>query len=191
MEARNSRTAIRIRRLAWPLAGALFMAGCASTQPIVGPGTTAQTAAVEEAEVRQVADDLFTSGQPAPSQWDAIRDRGVTTVINLRPDAEMGGRDEGREVLSAGMAYRQVPIAGAAGVTDANAAQVKALIDEAPGPVLLHCSTGNRAGAMLAVLAARGGTPVEEALELGRQAGMTSLEDTVRGLLAADDAESP
>lgn len=190
MEARNSRTAVRIRTLAWPLAGALFMAGCASTQPTVGPGATAQTA-VEVAEVRQVADDLFTSGQPAPSQWDAIRERGVTTVINLLPDAEMDGRDEGREVLSAGMAYRQVPIAGAAGVTEANAAQVKALIDEAPGPVLLHCSTGNRAGAMLAVIAARGGTPVEEALELGRQAGMTSLEDTVRGLLAADDAESP
>lgn len=155
-------------------------------QPPAERGAVAPDAAVEEAVLREVADDLFTSGQPTPSQWDAIRRRGVTTVINLRPDAEMDGRNEGYEVASAGMGYRQIGIAGAAGVTDANAARVQALIEAADGPVLLHCSTGNRAGAMLAVIAARNGTPLEEALELGRRAGMSSLEDGVRSLLVPD-----
>lgn len=186
MKRGHPHSTARLAALAWPLAGALLLAACASMQPPAERGAVAPDAAVEEAVLREVADDLFTSGQPTPSQWDAIRRRGVTTVINLRPDAEMDGRNEGYEVASAGMGYRQIGIAGAAGVTDANAARVQALIEAADGPVLLHCSTGNRAGAMLAVIAARNGTPLEEALELGRRAGMSSLEDTVRSLLVPD-----
>lgn len=188
MKHSHSRGTGRIMLLAWPLAGALFMAGCASTRPAEGPGTVAPAAAMEEAPVRKVAEGLFSAGQPAPSQWTSIRERGVTTVINLRPDAEMEGRDEAAEVAAAGMAYRQVGIAGPGDITDANAARVQALIDEAPGPALLHCASGNRAGALLAVIAARNGTPVEEALELGRRAGMTSMEAPVRALLVPAEA---
>src|SRR3546814_760071 len=125
---------------------------------------------------------LFTSGQPATSQWASIRSSGVTTVINLRFDEERAGRDEASEVASAGMAYRQLDVGGVQEITDANAAQVQAWIDEAPGPVLLHWASGNRAGALLAMVAARNGAPPEEALELGRR-GMTSLQEPVRALL--------
>src|SRR3546814_19861958 len=94
----------------------------------------------------------------------------------------MAGRDEASEVVSAGMAYRQLDVGGVQEITDANAAQVQAWIDEAPGPVLLHWASGNRAGALLAMVAARNGAPPEEALELGRR-GMTSLQEPVRALL--------
>src|SRR3546814_20112176 len=79
------------------------------------------------------------------------------------------------EVVAAGMAYRQGDVGGVQEITDANAAQVQAWIDEAPCPVLLHWASGNRAGALLAMVAARNGAPPEEALELGRR-GMTSLQ---------------
>ncbi len=173
-----------------PLAGTLLVAGCAAHEPLSPHAETASAAATDEAPVRKVADDVFASGQPAPSQWASIRARGVTTVINLRPDQEMGGRDEASEVNAAGMRYRQLGIEGAEGVTDANAARIQSWIDEAPGPVLLHCSSGNRAGAMLAVIAARNGMPPAEALELGRRAGLTGLESTVRDLLAPADTET-
>ena len=185
----RSRTA-RILSLAWPLAGVLLIAGCVSTGPAGPHAEPVPSVSTDEVPVRAVSDGLFTSGQPAPSQWAPIRARGVTTVINLRPDDEMDGRDEASEVAAAGMAYRQLDVAGVHDITDANAAQVQAWIDEAPGPVLLHCASGNRAGALLAMIAARNGTPPEDALALGRRAGMTSLEEAVRPLLVPDAAEA-
>ncbi|MGO1540146.1 MAG: beta-lactamase hydrolase domain-containing protein [Luteimonas sp.] len=191
MRSRHTRTTARTLSLAWPIAGALFLAGCASMEPPDGnAGAAAPAAAADETPVRMVAEDLFTAGQPTPSQWASIRARGVTTIINLRPDEEMAGRDEAAEVASAGMTYRQLDVTGIHDVTDTNAAWVQAWIDEAPGPVLLHCASGNRAGALLAMIAARSGTPPEEALELGRRAGMTSLENAVRQLLVADAAKT-
>lgn len=53
----------------------------------------------------------------------------------------------------------------------------------------LHCASGNRAGALLALIAASDGMPAEDAVELGRRGGMTSMEAPVRevlGLPAAD-----
>lgn len=103
----------------------------------------------------------------------------------------MGGRDEASEVATAGLVYRQLDVGGIRDITDANAAQVQAWIDEAPGPVLLHCSSGNRAGALLAMIAVRNGAPPEEALEVGRRAGMTSLEEPVRVLLDSRTVDTP
>ena len=102
----------------------------------------------------------------------------------------MAGRDEASEVVSAGMAYRQLDVGGVQEITDANAAQVQAWIDEAPGPVLLHWASGNRAGALLAMVAARNGAPPEEALELGRR-GMTSLQEPMRALLDLKMGDTP
>ena len=65
---------------------------------------------------------------------------GVRTVINLRTPAEMAGRDEPAEVQAAGMAYRELPIAGMESVTAANAAALAALI---PCP----CTKKDAAGA--------------------------------------------
>ena len=51
-------------------------------------------------------------------------------------------------------------------------------------PVYLHCASGNRAGASWALYQAeRLGTDAEEAVSLGRAAGLSSLETTVRSIL--------
>jgi protein tyrosine phosphatase (PTP) superfamily phosphohydrolase (DUF442 family) len=52
---------------------------------------------------------------------------------------------------------------------------VKAALDQATdGPVLLHCASSNRVGAVWAVLQARGGMPVEDAMKEGARVGLTS-----------------
>lgn len=170
------------------LGGALCLASCAS----VDPGSTQARAAVPAeagTPLHQVSDRLYTAGQPAPAQWADIRAAGVTTVINLRPAQEMAGRNEAAEVAAAGLEYHQLDVAGPQDISRAKAAQVQAWISDAPGPVLLHCASGNRAGALLALIAASDGMPAEDAVELGRLGGMTSMEAPVRevlGLPAAD-----
>ena len=61
--------------------------------------------------------DLLTGGQPEAGAWAGLAAHGVTTVINLRPDKELAGRDEAGEVVAAGMRYHQIPVDGGAGLS--------------------------------------------------------------------------
>lgn len=130
---------------------------------------------------RQPRPDLVIAGQPAPDAWPALAARGVQTVINLRTPAEMEGRDEAGEVAAAGMRYHVLPVAGAGDLDERRAAELWRLIESAPGTVAVHCASGNRVGALLALAAAEhGGMDAEAALRFGKSAGLGSLEAAVR-----------
>ena len=138
------------------------------------------------AGLRQPRPGLYTGGQPPAAAWNTIVAQGVRTVVNLRPDAEVGVRDEAAEVRAAGMAYRQIPVAGAADITVENASRLWALLAATSGPKLVHCSSGNRVGALLAIGAAtQGGMDTEAAIAFGRSAGLGSAEGRVREVLTA------
>jgi len=140
--------------------------------------------------LRQPDDRLLTGGQPEAAAWKHLAAGGVTTVINLRPADEMAGRDEAAEVAAAGMSYRQIPVNGAAGITSENAAALWTAIAQAPGKVLVHCASGNRVGALLALGAAQqGGLDGEQALQLGKDAGLAGAEPRVRELLGLPPAD--
>lgn len=164
---------------AWVCAG-LLSAGCAT--PVV-QAPTASLQAGETPGVRAPREGLLTSGQPAASAWRTFADDGVVAVVNLRPDDELPGRDERAEVAAAGMAYHHIPVAGPGDLDDAKAATLWQLVEGAQGRVLVHCASGNRVGALLAIGAAQAGamTP-EEALAFGKSAGLASpvLEGKVR-----------
>ena len=166
------------------MACALGLLTACHSQPIARdtPGVAAGI------ELREPRPGLYTAGQPAAGDWQAIAARGVTTVVNLRTASEMQGRDEAAEVRAAGMRYVEIPVAGADGITDANARLLRDALAGANGPVLVHCASANRAGALLAVSEARyGGAAPEQAIALGRKAGMASTEARVRALLQAPD----
>jgi len=126
---------------------------------------------------------LYSAGQPSAAQLQQAADAGVTTVIDLRQPDEDRGFDETAAAERLGLRYVRIPMAGAAGLTDANAYALRTALAQSSGPVLVHCASGNRAGALLALVQARDGAPVDQALQLGRDAGMTSLEAPTRALL--------
>jgi protein tyrosine phosphatase (PTP) superfamily phosphohydrolase (DUF442 family) len=78
-----------------------------------------------------------------------------------------------------------LPIAGADAITYENAAALDAILRATAGPVLLHCATGNRAGALLSLRQHLNGASKKDALALGIEAGMTSpvLRRTVEARL--------
>lgn len=135
---------------------------------------------------------LHTGGQPMPEQLEQLAQGGVRTVIDLRTPGEDRGFDQAAHAEALGLRYITLPIDTADGLTPANATVLKQLLeDSGDGDVLLHCGSGNRVGALLAMIAAQheGATP-EEALALGRQAGLTSLEPRVAeklGVVASED----
>ena len=124
---------------------------------------------------------LKTGGQPDAAQLRAFAADGGKVVIDLRHEDEARGYDETALARELGLRYVRLPIVGAADLDDANAAALDRALKDAQGPVLLHCASGNRVGALLALTAAKyEGLAPEAALELGRQAGLKSLEPVVR-----------
>ena len=130
---------------------------------------------------------LCTGGRPAPEHLAKAADLGVKVVVNLCPPAESPGFDEAAVVASLGMSYVNIPVAGAGDLTPANVALLAAAL-EGHGEqhrALLHCASGNRAGAMLALIAKQiDGKSTAEALDIGRAAGLKGLEPVVMQLLA-------
>ena len=121
----------------------------------------------------------ISTGQPDEALLSKAKDAGYVAVIDLRTAAEERGMDEASTVEALGMSYHLIEVAGARGVTFENARALDALMDDIDGPVLLHCRTGNRVGALLALRAGMDGASVEDALALGREAGLGSLEGAV------------
>lgn len=124
---------------------------------------------------------LITGGQPSAGQLREAAASGVSTVIDLRPSDEARDYDEAALAEQLGLRYVHLPIAGATDITVDNARTLQRLLAQDTGTTLLHCASGNRAGALLAVLAARlEGASTDTALQLGRAAGMRSLEPSAR-----------
>lgn len=129
---------------------------------------------------------VLTGGEPTAAAWPLLEQAGVTTVVNLRADDEMVGNNEAAAVAAAGMHYVHIPVAGGPDVTRANAELLHAALAGAKGKVLVHCASGNRAGALLAIDAAMTrGLDADAAVRFGQSAGLTGLEPRVREVLAA------
>jgi protein tyrosine phosphatase (PTP) superfamily phosphohydrolase (DUF442 family) len=111
----------------------------------------------------------------------------VRTVVNLRAEGEMGGRDEAAETAAAGLRYVSLPVPDLAAITPEAARRLGEILAAAHGaPVLVHCASANRAGALVALsLAQQRGLSPAQALELGRRAGMKSSEARLREVLGA------
>jgi uncharacterized protein (TIGR01244 family) len=131
---------------------------------------------------------VWSGGQPSLAQFQAAAAAGISTIINLRPDSEMEacGIDERPMVESLGMKYVVIPVAGPGSLQPDTARALDAALSEAGTPVLVHCGSGNRVGALFALRAAwlQGVAPAQ-AVALGRAAGMTALEPAIRGILGA------
>jgi uncharacterized protein (TIGR01244 family) len=118
-------------------------------------------------------------------QVDALKADGVQVVISLLPDGEQTVLDERAAVERTGLSYVSIPVASAADLTEANVLALdRALAEHSDEKVLVHCASGNRVGALLALRANwLHGASAEEALAIGQEAGMTRLEAPVRKLL--------
>ena len=128
---------------------------------------------------------ITTAGQPGEAALASIAAAGYKSVIDLRGTNEERGLDERKSVEMLGMSYVNLPVEGAAGVSYANASALDKLLAELPKPVLVHCSTGNRAGALLALRAKANGADARAALELGVANGLAGLKPVVEEKLKA------
>jgi uncharacterized protein (TIGR01244 family) len=127
-------------------------------------------------------DGLSAAGQPNEAALAVFAKEGYTTVIDLRTKGEDRGMDEAAVIAGLGMEYVVLPI-GSDGITFENAKTLDEFIEAADGPVLLHCGSSNRVGALLALSKSLAGADDDAALRYGKDGGLTRLEDRVKEVL--------
>jgi len=140
---------------------------------------------IKVGDIREDASSLegwqyVSTGQPDSEVLSIVKAAGFTTIVDLRRTSEDHGMDEAAEVAALGMQYVSLPIAGGDDVTFENAAALDKILADTDGPVLLHCASGNRVGALFALSAKLAGATNEDALAAGKVAGLTRLEGVVK-----------
>ena len=130
-------------------------------------------------------DGITSAGQPDEAAFRVFAASGYTTVIDLRMPDENRGLDEPAVVESLGMSYVPLPTSGET-ISFDQARRLDELIDAADGPVLVHCGSANRVGALIALNEYADSRDMELALEKGRKAGLTRLEGAVKKAIVAE-----
>jgi uncharacterized protein (TIGR01244 family) len=144
---------------------------------------TMDTTGMFQAAFASVGEDLFIGGQPTERALHQMKERGVTTVVNLRTPQEMEkyvAFDESTLVRQLGMKYVSIPLRGDSTYPYSPEAVTKFddAVKAANGKVLLHCTVGWRASHMWAAYLIRDrGIPEEQALANARA---INLMDTHR-----------
>lgn len=134
---------------------------------------------------------ILAAGQPTGEQLQVLAEEGYKTVIDLRPDEESRGYDEVGAAKANGLAYVNIPVT----MTSLDKAAIDrfvAELDKAERPVIVHCASSNRVGALYYAWLREKGMPRDEALAKGKAAGLKSPEliEKVDAALASG-AEKP
>jgi len=120
----------------------------------------------------KVNEQLFVTGQVTTGViQEAARD-GYRSVLNLRAPEEPGVLPEEKQAVeAAGLQYVNRPVRKDQ-ISDALTTEVLAEIDRLPKPMLIHCASGMRAGAMAFMhMATRQGMTADEAMEKAQAQG--------------------
>ena len=169
------------------LASLVVFAGTATAGdavPATNPLKVDLDAVVASGKVEPV-NGMSTAGQPDEAGFKVFADNGYAAVIDLRTAGEDRGLDEAAVVEDLGMEYVMLPI-GRSDITFEKAAELQRLLDQYDEPVLLHCGSANRVGALIALQRFAESGDREASLEAGREAGMTRLEGKVIEVIDAD-----
>ncbi len=131
------------------------------------------------------ASNRYGAGQPTVEEFAAFAKAGVKHVINLRPPEETPELNQAAVVTKAGMAYYNVPIAGGKDLTRDNVALIDKLLRQiGDEPVLVHCASSNRVGAIMALRSVWiDNASKDQAIALGKRWGLTRLQPNVERLL--------
>lgn len=135
----------------------------------------------------KISQGVLTGGQPTSEQYAELAGAGYTTVIDLRAEGEPGGEQNASLTAAAGMTHVRVPVAGDEGLSEQTARQFAEALSAAEGPVVVHCGSGNRVGALFGLKAfwVDGKSP-EDALAVAKESGLTKLEPKVKSLLGLE-----
>jgi len=132
---------------------ALVFAGCQGIDQTISGFNTAAVDRLESHTWDTVSrlhsfQGIYLASQPQPKGFKRAKKAGVKTVINLRHEEEVKAFNERELVSSQGLIYISLPWNGVDQLNDTVFERTRELLNSAQRPILLHCSSGNRVGAV-------------------------------------------
>jgi len=120
------------------------------------------------------APGISGGSQPSMEVVAGLRERGYSTIVNLRTPPEMRDIPEAETAAATGLAYYELPVSGNT-LSLVLATRLQEILAEAPpGDVFIHCASGNRAAALWGLyLGLTEGLTPEEAVAAARRVGLT------------------
>jgi len=121
---------------------------------------------------------LATGGQPSARAFGRLADNGFRSVLNLRTPSE--GVDLKRERVAAeeaGLRYLHIPFAGSEPRAEQADEFIRVVSEKSNHPMLIHCATANRVGALMLIYrVVEHGWSLEEAEAEAARIGLRSAE---------------
>jgi uncharacterized protein (TIGR01244 family) len=121
-------------------------------------------------------EEIATAGQPKDGAFAKLAANGFRSVLNLRTEAEgVDLKHEQELVEKSAMKYFHVPVVGSAPTTESVEAFIQVVKDKANHPMLIHCASANRVGAMWMIYRVlEQGWSEDKALQEATQIGLSS-----------------
>jgi uncharacterized protein (TIGR01244 family) len=161
---------------------------------ILAPTTLADAQMIAEVPPRERVSRAVTNYTPLRPQIATagvllggavgeLKGLGFTTILDLRGPQE-GTQAERNAVTAAGLRYLNIPVT-AATMSEAQLVEFARIVeDKSNYPLMIHCQSANRVGAMWTLYRAIRGAPFATALAEGRAIGMgPDRESAVRAQL--------
>lgn len=162
-------------------------AGTDGAKPDAGPRITEYKAG--DTELKRFG-DVYLGGQPSEAALGALKDAGVRHVVCLRTEGEDAGFDEQQIVQNHDMRFHNPAFGSADELTDPVFLRLRDLLsNKSNRPLLLHCASGNRVGAVwLAHRVLDDGVEYQQALDEAKKIGLKSqaLEDAARAYIESN-----
>ena len=178
-----------------PLFALLLLSACRLANPEMASPELASAVPAElpgyEKDLVFQAGRITFAGQPDEQALRDAAENGVVAVISLRTDRESPsiGFDEPALVRDLGMEFVSIPMTPSSfNIKDVD--RLEQILTEYRGPVILHCRSANRVGAIWAAYLTRHvGVEKETALQLGRAAGLVKpvMVEATERVIDSDD----
>ena len=173
----------------------VLLFGCETAQrrdaPAVAPMPVVEPELADEFNNISRLGDVYFAGYPTEQGLHEMAERGVRTVVSLKtPEQvrEARGFDEQAVAEACGMRMVFLPIALDT-FSDADVEQFAEIYETSEGPFLLHCGSSNTVGGLWAAyLATRRDVPLDQAMSIGRAAGLHAevMEQATRRVIGPD-----
>ena len=117
--------------------------------------------------------NIYLAGQPQPDDFRIAHEMGIKSILSIREQSELDW-DEKKVVEDLGMNYFHIPFRGPKKLTDDVFAKTRKLFtDKAKQPIMVHCGSANRVGAVwLAHRVLDDGITEEAALAEAKKVGL-------------------
>lgn len=125
-------------------------------------------------DFRQLSEKMLASPQIGLEEVAEAAKKGVTLIINNRPDGEAPDEPQGAEIEAAaeaaGMRYLAIPV-GHSGFSEPQVEAMRNALAENEGSVLAYCRSGTRSTLLWSLAQARAGQDPDAIAAAAREAG--------------------